>query len=153
MDIRKLCCEYHYYDAPGELSNVDQKLVVQAQTACQTAYAPYSQFRVGAAVLLDDGEILTASNQESEVFPVGTCAESALIYYVLANRPTKKIAALAVAADRGVKPCFPCGRCRQVICDAQKRQQLPIRVLAVGHPEVVEISNADHLLPLAFEIG
>ena len=83
---------------------------------------------------LEDGTILTASNQESEVFPSGMCAERSLLYYLQANFSGVRIVALATASVPGERECYPCGACRQVLADTEKRQGSPIRVvMCSGH--------------------
>lgn len=91
METKKHCFDFRQYRTQQELPEQERLLIGKAAEACGSAYAPYSGFRVGAAALLDDGEILCASNQESEVFPSGMCAERSLLYYVQANRPGRTI--------------------------------------------------------------
>ena len=113
METRHLNLDYGYYSDRSELPEEDRHLLEAAAKACSTAYAPYSDFRVGAAVRFDDGEILTSSNQESEAFPSGICAERGLLYFVQANRPQKKIRTLAIVSSPAPTECTPCGACRE----------------------------------------
>ena len=85
MSKQEFTFDYAHYAPLDALPESDRELAARAADACGTAYAPYSGFRVGAAALLEDGTILTASNQESEVFPSGMCAERSLLYYLQAN--------------------------------------------------------------------
>ena len=103
-------------------------------------------------MLLDDDEILTASNQESEVFPSGMCAERSLLYYVQANRPGRTIRTMAIASAPSPRECTPCGACRQVIADAEKRQQAPIRIVMSGAGRAIVVEEAKLLLPFTFEL-
>lgn len=98
METKKHCFDFRQYRTQQELPEQERLLIGKAAEACGSAYAPYSGFRVGAAALLDDGEILCASNQESEVFPSGMCAERSLLYYVQANRPGRTIRTMAIAS-------------------------------------------------------
>lgn len=90
--------EYLRYAPLEDLPEAERRLANCAAEACSKSYAPYSDFRVGAAALLDDGEIVSAANQESEVFPSGMCAERSLLYYVQSNRSGRKVRALAIAS-------------------------------------------------------
>lgn len=107
--------EYLRYAPLEDLPEAERRLANCAAEACSKSYAPYSDFRVGAAALLDDGEIVSAANQESEVFPSGMCAERSLLYYVQSNRSGRKVRALAIASLPASRECSPCGACRQVI--------------------------------------
>lgn len=138
------------------LSSADRTLAEAARHAASRAYAPYSSFFVGAAALMDNGEILTASNQESEVFPSGMCAERILLYQIQANHAQRQIVSLAVAArqngsfsDREV---CPCGACAQVLLDTERRQQSPIRIIMTGERSSTILPEAKRLLPFAFEL-
>ena len=112
MSKQEFTFDYAHYAPLDALPESDRELAARAADACGTAYAPYSGFRVGAAALLEDGTILTASNQESEVFPSGMCAERSLLYYLQANFSGVRIVALATASVPGERECYPCGACR-----------------------------------------
>lgn len=148
---KQLKLDYEHYDAPT-LPADDRALLAAARKACGGAYAPYSHFAVGAAVRLDDDEILTASNQESEAFPSGMCAERSLLYYVQGNRPQRAVCALAIASTSSAVECTPCGACRQVIADTEKRQGHPIRVIMGGATSATVVREARQLLPFTFEL-
>lgn len=153
MDKKTHSFEYLHYRPADTLPEEDSMLVAKAAEACRTAaYAPYSNFRVGAAALLEDGEILSAGNQESEVFPSGMCAERSLLYYVQANRPGRTIRTLAIASAPAPRECYPCGACRQVIADTEKRQGAPIRVVMCGADSATVVESARELLPFTFEL-
>lgn len=138
----------------SELNEVQKKVVEAAKKATKTSYAPYSQFHVGAAVLLDNGEIITGSNQENAAYPSGTCAERTAIFYANAQYPNQPIRKLAVAACRDgeftQEVCSPCGACRQVICEAEYRAGAPIEILLVSDSEVWAFDGIAPLLPLGF---
>ena len=149
---RQLQFDYEHYDSLDELTADDRRLLESAFEACQGAYAPYSGYRVGAAVRLSSGEVLTASNQESEVFPSGMCAERSLLYYVQGNRPHDAVCALAIISPSATTVCTPCGGCRQVIADTEKRQQRPIRIIMGGKQRATIVGEARQLLPFTFEL-
>ena len=153
MDKKIHSFEYLHYRGKENLSEEDALLAARAAEACRTSsYAPYSNFRVGAAVSLDDGEILSAGNQESEVFPSGMCAERSLLYYIQSNRPGKRIRTLAIASAPSFRECTPCGACRQVIADTEKRQGAPIRIVMCGPQSTIVVGSARTLLPFTFEL-
>lgn len=133
-----------------ELSGTDKQLVEAALEATKTAYAPYSNFHVGAAALLDDGSIITGSNQESEVFPSGLCAERVMLYKHQMNK--NKIVAMAIVSDPSERECYPCGACRQVIVDTQNRQGQLFRVIMAGAGTATAIDDATLLLPFTFKL-
>lgn len=147
---KKFSFDFCHYDNLSELDPQDSELVDRAKQACQTAYAPYSKFRVGAAARLKSGKIIAGSNQESEVFPSTLCAERTLLYYHGANMPDDPIVTLAIASVPGERECYPCGGCRQTINDVQKRQGSPLRVIMCGDKSCSIIDNANYLLPFTF---
>ncbi len=139
-----------------ELHINDQKLIELARKACGKAYAPFSGFRVGAAARLDDGTTLAASNQESEVFPEGMCAERVLLYWIQANYANRKIVSFALAAEQNAKPTerevYPCGACAQIFADTEKRQGAPIKILMCGAENCTVVDSAKSLIPFTFEL-
>lgn len=134
------------------LSDEDKDLAGSALKACGTSYAPYSGFRVGAALRFDDGGILASGNQESEVLPEGMCAERGLLYYAQSNGGGRKITAMAVASSSTAAVCFPCGACRQIIAETAKRQGAPFRLIMCGAEEAVIVEDPKELLPFIFEL-
>lgn len=142
--------DYRKYNTFDELPAIDRELVEHAKAACSKSYAPFSHFNVGAAARLKSGRIITGSNQESEVFPAGICAERSMLYYHQAHHVDDPIEALVIASIPNEKECYPCGMCRQVIYDTQRRQGSPIRVLMCGRETVSEIPTAEYLLPFTF---
>ena len=149
---KKIELSYHHVDDLGQLSPADRNLVAEAEKATQKAYAKYSGFRVGAAVRLRSGVILHGANSESEVFPSGLCAERSVLYYAEANYADDPIDALAIASDPSERECYPCGGCRQVILDVQRRQGSPIRILMSGNGTCSIVDNAEKLLPFTFQL-
>ena len=120
--------------------------------ATQQAYAPFSGFKVGAAARLRSGEIITAANCESEVFPSGLCAERSLLYHYATNHADNPIEAMAIASNPSERECYPCGACRQVMLDTENRQQSPIRIIMAGGGTATVVKSAKDLLPFTFRL-
>lgn len=139
-----------------ELTSEQKKLVDLARQSTLRSYAPYSHFCVGAAILLDNGEIVTGNNQENAAFPSGICAERTAAYYAHATFPEAKFTAIAIAA-RGTDsnwlshPISPCGACRQALLEYETLAQHNVEVLLVGENEIFIIPSIKTLLPFAFE--
>lgn len=137
-----------------ELSTEEKELVDAAKKATETSYAPYSNFRVGAAVRLKDSTIVCGSNQENAAFPSGICAERTALFYANANHPNQPVIEMAVAAFNNGSflsaPIPPCGACRQVILGVEERYKQDIRVLLYGEDGIYVIHSAKALLPLQF---
>ena len=135
------------------ISETDKRLVDKARQALKNSYAPYSNFHVASAVLLDNDEIIVSTNQESEVFPSGICAERSLLYYVQSNFSESKILTMAIVSDsKSGDECYPCGSCRQIICDTEKRNGTDIKIIMVGKNSVTIIDSAKQLLPFTFNL-
>lgn len=138
----------------NELNETQKKLVEMAKEACTRAYAPYSQFHVGAAALLDNGEIITGSNQENAAYPSGTCAERTTLFYAGAQHPEQAVTKLAIAAMKGgsftATPTAPCGACRQVILETEHRYNTPIEIILYGTEKTYIVTSIESLLPLCF---
>ena len=141
---------YEQYASVAELSAEDRALVEAAVAATERAYAPYSHFHVGAAARLASGRILTGSNSESEVFPAGLCAERSLLFYAQANYADDPIVSLAIASNPSERECYPCGQCRQVLVDVERRQKSPMRVIMFGGGSASVVRSAELLLPFTF---
>jgi cytidine deaminase len=137
-----------------ELSADYKKLVDEAKKQTAFSYAPYSTFQVGAAVLLENGEVVAANNQENSAYPSGLCAERVAMFYANARYPDvapKAIAIAAYTADAFLKQAVaPCGACRQVLLETETRYGKEIEVLLYGENEVLAIKNIKSLLPLTF---
>ena len=143
------------YDNVSQLPVESQALVSQAREACQQAYAPYSNFMVGAAVLLDNGEIVSGSNQENASFPCGLCAERVTLNAAHSKYPAVPMVKLAVTAmkkDQTIyQPVTPCGACRQVISEYQSIQNQPIELIMQGTGDKVLVATSiEMLLPAKF---
>ena len=149
---KKLEIGYSHYSTLEELPADDRVLVVEAQAALKKAYPKYSGFSVGAAVRLASGKILHGANSESEVFPSGICAERSVLYYAEANHASDPVVALAIASNPSERECYPCGACRQVILDVQRRQGRPIRLIMIGGGTASIVDNAEALLPFTFQL-
>lgn len=139
-------------ELPQEISFLMQKAI----DARKHAYAPYSKFSVGAAILLDNNEIITGSNQENASYPSGLCAERTAIYYAGAQYPDVKIIRLAITAGSKTKltmePIPPCGGCRQAISEYEVKQDAPIEIYFMGETgKVVKSDSLANLLPLVFD--
>lgn len=149
---KKFGFSYVHYDAPAALSAGDRELVAVAEQATRKAYAPFSKFRVGAAARLRSGRILSGSNIESEVFPAGLCAERTLLFHAAACHADDPIETLVIASDPSERECYPCGQCRQVMVDTERRQGSPMRVIMCGGGTASEVATARMLLPFTFEL-
>jgi cytidine deaminase len=139
----------------SSLEPLDAQLLNAAREATGHAYAPYSAFRVGAAVRLVNGSILTGSNQENASFPAGICAERVVLSAVSAGFPGIGVTAMALTyinkSDAGDRPISPCGICRQTLAEYEQRFNSPIRLILGGITgEIFIIDRATDLLPLAF---
>lgn len=144
------------YDNIEELSKDVISLMEKAMEARHNAYAPYSKFNVGAALLLDNGEVVTGSNQENASYPSGLCAERTAIYYAGAKYPKAKIVQMAIIAGSTIKqtmsPIPPCGACRQAIAEYEVKQDSPIEIYFMGETgKVVKSNSLANLLPLVFD--
>lgn len=130
------------------------KLLTKAQQVCDNAYAPYSNFLVGAAVLLENGEVITGTNQENAAYPSGLCAERTAIYWVGANYPNEKIKMIAVSAKHKGGNTFlgvsPCGGCRQALLEYENKQSEPIKMILEHKEGMIVFDAIADLLPLQF---
>jgi cytidine deaminase len=139
------------------LTRPDQELVLAARKTSENAYAPYSKFKVGAALLLENGEIVEGNNQENADFTDGLCAERVAIYYAHSKYPEVAVKSLAVSAQNedGLTdgPAQPCGSCRQVLVETEVRFNQPIRMILDGAKKIMILENAEDLLPFAFKPG
>lgn len=144
--------DYESYEARAALPETDRELAEKAFEACHAAYARYSNFRVGAAARLRSGTILTGANQESEVFPAGLCAERTLLFNWMVHHAGDPIETLAIASVPAERECYPCGQCRQVLLDAERRQGSPIRIVMCGDSTASAVGSAKYLLPFQFEL-
>ena len=156
MKIHKFSFEFEEYSSIDELAKADIELMKRAVEAAENAYAPYSHFRVGAALRLDSGKIITGNNQENVAYPSGLCAERVAFFHASSNYPDAVIQAVAITAKAQnfeiPEPVTPCGSCRQVMSETENRQKKKIRVLLMGeYGKVFAINNVEDLLPLMFK--
>ena len=136
------------------LSKEDASLVIKSQEITKNAYAPYSKFKVGAAILLSNNEIITGSNQENSAYPSGLCAERVALFYAnskFPNVPIKTIAISAFYKNKFVEnPIPPCGACRQVILETEIRFKNKIKLILFGTEKIFLIDSIKQILPLYF---
>lgn len=132
----------------------DKQLALKALEFSKNAWAPYSGFHVGAAVLLDDGTVIGGNNQENQAYPLGSCAERVAVNTARAGYPTRRIVAIAIASPDSTVPVSPCGGCREVLAEAVRAQGgADIRVvMADGKAAQLRVAMATELLPYAFEL-
>ena len=142
------------YNSLAELEEEQQELIKKAKEAAIKAYAPYSQFEVGAAVLLENGEIIQGNNQENAAYPSGLCAERVAIFYANSKYPNVAIKSIAVTANTkdGIikEPIPPCGSCLQVMLETEKRSNKDIQVIIYGENKITVAENINQFLPINF---
>ena len=146
---------FEVFQSVADLSENIQALMQQAIKIRKKAYAPYSHFRVGAAILLDNGKIVLGSNQENAAYPSGLCAERVAIYQAGAIYPDVKMLTIAITAASDSNPTLspipPCGSCRQSIAEYEFKQDTPIEIYFMGESgEVYKSNSINNLLPLSF---
>ena len=150
IDLTTKITVYSY----DECTEVEKSLIDAAKEATSNAYVPYSKFHVGAALLLENGKIITGNNQENAAYPSGLCAERTAVFYANAQYPDQKIEALAVAAFYNNKftddLISPCGSCRQVLLEVESRYNSPVRILLYKNGEVYVADSMSSLMPLSF---
>lgn len=151
----QIVSSFELYDSEKELADADLKLVLLARQAIKNAYAPYSNFHVGASLLLENGEILLGNNQENAAYPSGLCAERVAIYYAGAKFPGVPIKTIAVSCKAPNQilnePVSPCGACRQAIAEYEVRYGKKIRIIMAGESGKVYIAESiESLLPIMF---
>ncbi len=155
MEIQEHKFSILVYDSSDELNQADSFLLAEARSVTQFAYAPYSNFHVGAAAQLINGEVVTGTNQENASYPAGICAERVLLSVASSRFPGVAIETVAIAYNnlrgKSDKPAGPCGICRQSFTEFQQRTKSPIRIILSGMEGKVQvIENAADLLPLVF---
>ncbi len=149
---------YHEYSGTDQLTAEDKILLDEAWAACESAYAPYSKFHVGASVRLANELIFKGNNQENAAYPSGICAERVAVFSASATYPGVPIKSIAVVAKTDVfnlsNPVTPCGACRQVIAEYEMLSGEPIRILLQGNTDKIWIIDGiANLLPLMFHGG
>ncbi len=155
MTNKEIKISYMEYDSIEQMNPEDRELAQAAINATKHSYAPYSKFNVGAAVMLEDGEIITGSNQENAAYPSGLCAERTAMFYASANRPDKAMTKIAVAAGQDGKlcdsPATPCGACRQVMAQYQTKGGRNMEIILVGGKKIWKFEKVDYILPFIFD--
>ena len=156
MKIIKIESVLDVFETFEELPKDVKSLMEKAKEARLKAYAPYSNFLVGTAILMDNGEIFTGSNQENASYPSGLCAERTAIFYAGAQYPDSKIIRMAIIAgsihNKTTAPIPPCGACRQSIAEYEVKQEAPIEIYFMGEEgKVVRSNSLANLLPLMFD--
>jgi len=139
-----------------ELSTVDKNLMEAAIQAAKNAYAPYSEFSVGAALLMEDNSIITGNNQENAAYPSGMCAERVAIWKAGSSYPNKKVKKIAISAfssnKKLNKPVGPCGACRQTLLEYEINQKEAMEIFFMGEiGNVVKTNSIASLLPFSFD--
>ncbi len=155
MKIKEITIKFLEYENDQELLQEEQNLLDDAFKSVEKSYAPYSEFHVGAAVLLENGVVITGSNQENAAYPSGLCAERVALFYANSQYPEIKIKALAIRAKADHfhvdNPITPCGSCRQVIVETEHRQQQKIKIIMKGETGPIHVvSGIEALLPFTF---
>lgn len=155
MKTEEIRITVYNYNTADELPGSGKKLVDLAKEATKGAWAPYSKFHVGAALELENGEIICGNNQENIAFPSGLCAERVALFYAGSKYPgvaVKKIAVAAFSDGKFVsKPVFPCGDCRQVLLEHENRVNKELEVIMYGDDIIKVVKRISDLLPLPFD--
>lgn len=155
MQEKKYEFEYEVYNDISELNEKDAWLLTEARTVTEHAYAPYSNFHVGAVAMLENGQVVAGTNQENASYPVGICAERVLLGSVATLHPNVPIESIAISYNsetvKSDHPISPCGMCRQALLEYETRLSKPIRLILSGQEgKVYIIKTASLLLPFAF---
>jgi cytidine deaminase len=146
--------KYSEYSIKEELGIENARLIDLAIDAQKSSYSPYSKFRVGAALLLENGEVIQGSNQENGAYPSGLCAERVALFYAGTKFPGIAIKTIAISASFNGQltnePVPPCGACRQVMIESRNIGKKPLKVILVGREKIYEIEDTTFLLPFNF---
>jgi cytidine deaminase len=147
--------KFQLYPNWESLQTVDISVVNKAFEAMEKAYAPYSKFKVGAALLLEDGQIIQGNNQENIAYPSGLCAERVALFHAGAQFPGIAVDLICIVAKGDLMPISqllsPCGACRQVMLESENRQNKPIRIILVNQDNrTMCIDSVQNLLPFGF---
>jgi cytidine deaminase len=158
MKESKFEFKYEVYNDISELTEKDAWLLTEARTVTENAYAPYSNFHVGAVAMLSNGEIVAGTNQENASYPVGICAERVLLGNAATLYPNISIETIAISYNsdtiKSDHPISPCGMCRQALLEYETRVKKPIRLILSGMEGKIQvIKTANFLLPFAFTPG
>lgn len=155
MELKQICISFNHYSDKLGLTAQDQQLLSEAEKATESAYAPYSNFLVGAALLLDNGQIIIGNNQENAAYPSGLCAERVAFFHVSAQYPKLKILKVAIAARRAETHTFlpvnPCGGCLQVMLEYEQKFEQAIQLITQSHDGYIVFNNIASLMPFSFD--
>ena len=155
MAEKTIVIQYEEFSSREEMSPKDQALVEAALQAQKGSYSPYSHFQVGAALLLNNGVVVKGANQENIAYPSGLCAERTAMFWAGANYPDVPFDTLAVAgSDNGAlcdSPASPCGACRQVMSEYEKKHGQPLKIILVGDKLIRKFPCVEALLPFIFD--
>jgi cytidine deaminase len=155
MNEIKLEFTIKIFQSLEELPESSQNLVLQAREAAGRAYAPYSGYRVGASVLLENGELVTGNNQENAAYPSGLCAERTALFYASSRYPGVAVRTIAISTlSNNTLPgefAKPCGACRQVIAEYEDLSGVPIEIILDGSTAITVVNGIDTLLPFRFK--
>ena len=155
MEKKIITTLFEYPIDSNEISAEDKNLISEAIEITKNAYSPYSNFSVGAALLLENGEIITGTNQENAAYPSGLCAERVALFYANSRFPNAAVKTLAVVAKTPQsiveEPVPPCGACRQVMVETEMRFKKPMKIILIGKNSIQIMENAKQLLPLSFD--
>ena len=148
--------QFKIFDSTQDLPNDIQDLMKQAVEVRKNAYAPYSKFKVGVAIILDNGKVVLGSNQENAAYPSGLCAERVAIFYAGAMYPDAKVLKMAITAasdtNQTIAPIPPCGSCRQSIAEYETKQETPIEIYFMGEiGSIYKSESLKNLLPFMFD--
>jgi cytidine deaminase len=151
---KNISFSFKEFESFDELNDSDRELILAARDSAEKAYAPYSRFRVGAAIKLESGMIVRGANVENAAFPSGICAERSALANSISNYPEDKPVVIAIASmtSEGITDNIPspCGNCRQVIAEEESRIGDKIRIILSGKNKTVIIESVSDLLPLQF---
>lgn len=155
MKTIKINTTFTAYPSIDSLDDQTRELMHKAIEVRKQAYAPYSKFRVGAAILLENGKVVIGSNQESAAYPSGLCAERVAVFQAGSLYPNTKILKIIISATSDIsptkRPTPPCGACRQSISEYEQKQDVPIELYFMGETgEVYKSDSLENLLPLSF---
>ena len=152
----KITTLFHVFESSQDLPADVSDLMEKAVEARKNAYAPYSKFRVGVALILDNGKVVIGSNQENAAYPSGLCAERVAVFHAGATYPSAKIVKMAISAASDTNPTLspipPCGACRQSIAEYEIRQDSPIEIYFMGESgNIFKSDSLRNLLPFTFD--
>jgi cytidine deaminase len=154
MKTTEIKITVYEFERIDELPLNDRNLLEEARQITASAYAPYSGFHVGAAILLGNGQIIKGNNQENSAYPSGLCAERVALFYANASYPDSAVKTIAISASKNGmlvnEPVKPCGGCRQALAEAEVRFETPIRIILDGKDSILVLQGVESLLPLSF---